>query len=361
MAGQRKLDSRERVFLALDHQAGDRIPVDFWATPGVVARLETELGLSHERFLDHYDVDFRYIDGPLFVGPARPPETDIWGVSRQAVPACDKCEAYSEVTSAPLRNAESPADIDAYPHWPNPDWFDYSGIEAQCDAAIEGRRVVVFMGDRLNRIAQLKCAMYLRGTEEILLDMALREDIARRIFDTIKNFYVSYTERILDAARGKIDIVLTGDDFGAQNGLLISPAHWRSHLRPGFTDYLGLIKSYGAKTMHHTCGSVLEIIPDMIDCGLDILQSVQPEAHGMSLTDLKRRFGRDISFQGGVSIQKTMPYGSQDDVRNEVRAIADVVGNGGGYIFCTSHNIQADTPTANITALLKAYADYGAA
>ena len=111
--------------------------------------------------------------------------------------------------------------------------------------------------------------------------------------------------------------------------------------------------------MHHTCGSVVEIIPDMIECRLDVLQSIQPEASRMSLVNLYEMFGERICFQGGVSIQKTMPYGSCDEIRREVKAIADVVKQRGGYIFCTSHNIQADTPAENIATLLEAYLQYG--
>jgi uroporphyrinogen decarboxylase len=354
------MTSRERALLALEHKAGDRIPVDFWATAAVAQRLEAELGLSYTEFLDRYDVDLRYIEGPTYVGPPLADGTDIWGVTRSTVPAGTGAgECYSEVTQAPLGSVESVEEILAYGHWPDADLFDYSLIEAQCDAIRREERVVVFMGDRLNRVAQLKPAMYLRGTENILVDLAVRPDIARTIFLKIREFYLGYLERILAAANGKIDMVLTGDDFGAQHGLLISIGMWREFIRPGFSAYIDVVKQHGAVAMHHTCGSVPELIPDMVDCGLNVLQSVQPEAAGMSLVELKERFGNQICFQGGISIQKTMPYGSPEDVRREVRAIAGTVKPDGGYIFCTSHNIQADTPTKNIIALVEAYHDYG--
>jgi uroporphyrinogen decarboxylase len=137
------------------------------------------------------------------------------------------------------------------------------------------------------------------------------------------------------------------------------PDMWREFIQPGFAEYIRQIKSHNARTMHHTCGSVLEIIPDMITSGLDILQSIQPEAGGMALAGLRKRFGKTLCFQGGVSIQKTMPYGSPDDIRREIKAIADIAKPEGGYIFCTSHNIQADTPLENIVALMDAYHQYG--
>jgi len=355
------MNSRDRTFLALEHRSGDRIPIDFWATTAVAHNLETELGKPYAEFLDDYDVDLRYIEGPTYIGPPLAPGTDIWGVSRTSVVAGSpgQSESYSEVTKAPLSEAETPQDIEGYDHWPDPDMFDYDVIEQQCDAILQEDRVVVFMGDRLNRVSQFKPAMYLRGTENILLDLAAQQEISEAVFRGIREFYLAYLERILRAAKGKIDVVLTGDDFGAQNGLLVSADMWRKFIKPGFADYIDLIKRHKTLTMHHTCGSVVDIIPDMIECGLDILQSIQPEAKGMSLVDLKRMFGKELCFQGGISIQKTMPYGSPDEIRHEVKSIADIAKQDGGYIFCTSHNIQADTPVESIITLMEAYLQYG--
>jgi uroporphyrinogen decarboxylase len=355
------MNSRERTFLALDHKLGDRIPIDFWATTAVAQRLEVDQGKTYKEFLDHYDVDLRYIDGPAYIGPPLAPGTDIWGVKRDAVSSgtSGQSESYSEVTKAPLSDANDPADIEAYDHWPNPDMFDYDVIEAQCDSVLAGDRVVVFMGDRLNRVAQFKPAMYLRGTENIFFDVAANPEVAETIFRKIREFYLEYLERILVAAKGKIDIVLTGDDFGAQNGPLISPDMWRKFIKPGFAKYIDVIKRHKTLTMHHTCGAVFDLIPDMIECKLDILQSIQPEAKDMSLANLKKMFGKELCFQGGISIQKTMPYGSQSTIRQEVQALADIARQDGGYIFCTSHNIQADTPIESIITLMDAYQEFG--
>ena len=112
--------------------------------------------------------------------------------------------------------------------------------------------------------------------------------------------------------------------------------------------------------MHHTCGSVVAIIPDLIAAGLDILQSLQPEAAGMALPALHATYGDRLAFHGGISIQQTMPFGTPEDVRRAVRTIAEAVAGRGGYICCTAHNIQADTPMANVRALLAAYREFGA-
>jgi len=355
------MTSRDRTHLALSYKPVDRIPRDFWASGCMINKIERELGLPYEQFLDQNDIDLRYIEGPEYIGPPLECGRDIWGVERVTVEVDlnGNKETYREIRQSPLATAETIADIENYPHWPSPDWFDYSHIESQCDRIHEQERVVVFMGDRLNRVAQLKPAMYLRGVENILMDVALREEVAHAVFARIKSFYLMYLERILDAAHGKIDIILTGDDFGSQKGLLLSPGMWRTFIKPGFAEYIKLIKQHGALSMHHTCGSVVDIIPDFIECGLQVLQSIQPEADGMILADLAARFGGKICFHGGISVQQTMPFGTADEVAAEVGRIAQIVKPVGGYIFCTSHNIQADTPVENVTALLQAYARYG--
>ena len=189
--------------------------------------------------------------------------------------------------------------------------------------------------------------------------MSLNPEIAGAIFAKIRSFYCAYAEKIFEAAKGKLDILLMGDDFGSQNGPLFSPEMWSDFLGKGFADYTGLAKSYRIRVMHHTCGSVRPLIPLMMERGLDILQSIQPEAAGMEPQMLKAEFGRRLSFHGGISIQKTMPFCTPAEVREEVKNRVEALATGGGYILCTSHNIQADTPLENVQTLLKAYQDYG--
>jgi uroporphyrinogen decarboxylase len=268
-------------------------------------------------------------------------------------------ETYKEVAGSPLASATTVEEINAYDHWPSSDWFDYSTIAAQCEKIRQQERVVVFMGDRLNRIAQLKPAMYLRGIEEIFVDMSVRPDLAHAIFSHVRNFYSSYAERIFEAAQGKLDILLMGDDFGSQNGPLLSPTMWEEFLGQGFAEYTDVAKSYNLRVMHHTCGAVRPLIPLMVERGLDILQSLQPEASDMEPRELKAEFGSRLAFHGGISIQRTLPFGTPVEVRHEVRDRVEALGPGGGYILCTAHNIQADTPVENVEALLSAYQEYG--
>lgn len=360
------MDSRERVFRTLSFNEPDRAPIDVWMSRGFKSKLLSAQGTSEEAFLDEHDVDLRYIEGPAYIGPplrqfGDGSTEDIWGVRRKAVTVQmpGGTEVYEEVAESPLASATTIDDIEGYDHWPSADWFDYSGIEAQCDRIRERGRVVVFQGDRMNRVAQLKPAMYIRGIEQVFTDMTLEPDLAEALFASIRGFYLAYAERIFEAARGKIDIILTGDDFGSQNGPLVSPDMWVRFLGRGFADYVALSKSYGVRVMHHTCGSVRPIIPLMVERGLDILQSIQPEAVDMDPSELKREYGGRLAFHGGISIQRTMPFGAPEDVRREVKDKVQALGVGGGYILCTSHNIQADTPIENLEALLDAYREYG--
>ena len=361
------MDARQRVALALDHKEPDRVPVDYWATAAVTARLLDHFGFSsEEQLLQHFDVDFRYIEGPKYVRPK--PEVhhdgsvdDHWGVPRVRVEVNSggQTSVYHEVINFPLRDASSVDQLRDYPKWPDPDWFDYECIATQVAAARRTGKVVVFMGDRMNRCAQLKPAMYLRGVDQILLDLALSPEMAEYLFRKITAFYVEYARRTLEVAGDGIDIFMTGDDFGAQKGLFMSPEMWRRFLRPGFKAIVALGRHYGCKVAHHSCGSIKPIIPDLIDCGLDILNPLQPEVRDMDHGELKRQFGDRLCFHGSISIQRTLPFGAPDDVRSEVRQRMETLAPGGGFIFCTAHNIQADTPTENIVALFDAYQDFG--
>jgi len=361
------MDARQRVFLALDHKEPDRVPIDCWLTKGVAARLRARYGLAtDEELLERLDVDFRYIDGPKYIGP--PPAVhadgqveDHWGVPRVRVTtgSGDRASVYEEVVRFPLKQATTVDQIEDYPKWPNPDWFDYDCVRQQVAEARRTGKVIVFMGDRMNRCAQLKPAMYLRGIDQILLDLALEPDIARAIFRRVADFYLEYARRTFAAAGDGIDIFMMGDDFGTQKGLFMRPAMWREFLRPGFKAFIDLAKAHGYRVAHHSCGSIKAIIPDLIECGLDILNPVQPDVVDMDRRELKARFGDRLTLHGSISIQKTLPFGTPDEVREEVRERFSTLAPGGGFIFCSAHNIQADTPIENIEALFAAYQTCG--
>jgi uroporphyrinogen decarboxylase len=361
------MTSTERVALALAHQQPDRAPIDYWGSSEITARLLKHFGFATlEQLLTHFDVDFRYIEGPRYIGPklAVHPDgsvEDHFGVPRLRVKVGtgETAGSYMEAVRFPLAEAKSVEEVRDYPKWPSADWFDYEPVRDQVAAARATGKVVVFMGDRLNRCAQLKPAMYLRGVEQILLDLLHQPEIAEYIFGRLTEFYLEYARRTFAAAGDGLDIFMTGDDFGTQRSLFVSPAMWSRFLRPGFEAFIRLGHQHGYKVAHHSCGSIKPIIPDLIECGLDILNPIQPEARDMAGKDLKRRFGDRLSFHGSLSIQRTLPFGTPEQIREEVRERFAALGPGGGFIFCTAHNIQPDTPLGNIEALFQAYRDLG--
>ena len=362
------MNSRERVFLALKHQEPDRVPRDFWATAETYNKLCRRLNLPNATaVLDHFDIDVRYLEGPRYIGPkllVHPDgsENDIWGVPRiqQDTGAGETAQSYKSVTRFPLAHITERGRLDDYEFWPNPDWFDYSPVYEEAKAVRERGRVTAFMGDRLNRFAQLKPAMYLRGIDQALMDMVIEPEIFQAITDRLTGFYSTYLTRILEAARGMIDILVTGDDFGQQRGPLCSVELWDKRLRAGFESYIKIAHAAGVPVMHHTCGSIHRLLPRFVECGLDILQALQPGVAGMDFASIKAEFGSRICFQGGISIQSALPLGTPADVRAEVRDRIEALAPGGGYIISTSHNIQGDTPVENILALIKAYEEFGA-
>ncbi|MDO8544439.1 MAG: uroporphyrinogen decarboxylase family protein [Opitutaceae bacterium] len=343
------------------------MPRDFWATSETYGKLCRRLNLPDaSAVLDHFDIDIRYIEGPRYIGPrlvVHPDGSanDIWGVPRlkQTVGTGEREQSYHSVTRFPLAAVTDCRQLDDYEFWPSPDWFDYTPVHAEAKAVRERGRVVAFMGDRLNRFAQLKPAMYLRGIDQALMDMLTEPEIFQAITDRLTAFYNEYLTRILEAADGMIDVLVTGDDFGQQGGPLCSVELWEQRLRAGFEGYIRIAHAAGVPVMHHTCGSIFRLLPKFVDCRLDILQALQPGVAEMDFRRMKAEFGHRICFQGGIGIQRALPFGAPADVRAEVRDRVEALAPGGGYIISTAHNIQGDTPTENVLALIAAYDEFG--
>ena len=363
-------DGRHRVLAAINHQEPDRIPIDYWAVETVTQGLMKHFGVTcKETLLQRLNVDLRYVMGPSFAGQQfrlRDDQLieDHWGVLRRrmTVTGADRFDrpwswTYKQLHQSPLATFQNVGEIESYDHWPTPDLWDYSGVKAECLLAKQSGCAVVNGGDRLDRTAQLKPAMYLRSAEEFLEDLLLRPSIAQCIIEHIAAYYMQYNDRVFNAADGNIDIFFMGDDMGTQHGLWVSVDIYRRFFKENFRKYIELAHKHGMKTMYHTCGNVTEVIPDFIDCGLDILQSLQPSA--MDLVQLKRDYGKDLAFQGGIDIQHLMPMGTEEDVAREVKCRAESLAHGGGYIFCSAHNLLPDVPIENIVALFEAYLAYG--
>ncbi len=159
-------------------------------------------------------------------------------------------------------------------------------------------------------------------------------------------------ERFLTEMGDLIDIVFISDDMGTQESLLLSPAAWDRHFRERLKRWCDLIHRHGKKVLYHTDGAVRPLLPQIIGCGIDILNPIQHICPGMDRAALQRDFGDQVIFHGGVDNQHVLPFGSADDVRRETRTCIDTLGRAGGYICCSCHNVQAGTPVANILAMI---------
>jgi uroporphyrinogen decarboxylase len=221
----------------------------------------------------------------------------------------------------------------------DPDRFDFFD---DVIAANRNTAILVSLGFSL-----FERAWTLAGMENILMAMAADREFLHTLLDRILDINLAIIER---ACAHDVDIFRFGDDWGQQRGLIMGPALWREFIKPRFKRMCQLVKSRGKVTMLHCCGKVDEIFADLIECGLDIFNPFQPEV--MDVFEIKRRYGRDMTFFGGISIQRTLPFGTVTQVRDEVRRLIDVVGEGGGYIASPSHDIPGDAKPENIAAMI---------
>jgi uroporphyrinogen decarboxylase len=190
-------------------------------------------------------------------------------------------------------------------------------------------------------------AWILRGIEPILEDLLANLSFVEELFDAITEFDLAITKRL---CQFPIDAFHFGDDWGQQKGLIINPELWRQIFKPRLRRLYDAVHAAGLPVSIHSCGDITDIIPDLIDIGVNMISPLQAEA--LDFTFLKREYGKDLAFWGGVSTQKTLPAGSPDDVRAEIRARKEVLGKGGGYILAPSHELQGDIPLDNMLAFL---------
>lgn len=353
------LSHRERVQLALQHHETDRVPIAMvCAGINAPAHQALEQYLQRERGLGvaAYLAPLLDITGltPPYRGPALPPGTDYWGVHRS--PVSYGADVYHEIDRYPLAAATSLGQVASYA-WPDPDWFDYAALP-RLVAALQGGP----QGEYCLMLANanpFESSWYLRGFEQSLLDLVLAPDLFHAIIGRVTDFFTAYVERTLRAVPGAIDLVFTADDIGSQQGLLMSLPMWEEHLKPYHARINAVIHEHGARVIYHSDGACAQAVPGLLDMGIDVLQALQFDAAGMDPADLKGRYGDRLCFEGGVSVQHTLPHGSAEDVRAEVRNLIATLGADGGYILGPSHCIQAGTPPENIAAMFDEAAGVG--
>jgi uroporphyrinogen decarboxylase len=364
MAG---MTHRERVIAALSHEQPDKVPIDLGSTRDSSIVVE-----GYERLRDHFgiqgeapltsqmmrvvdvdegvlrplDIDTRgiYPGGPadILIGDAR--YRDEWGVER--VRPADSY--YYDQLSFPLAGQISIRNIARYP-WPKPDHpARIEGLKDRLQAIRAGGYAAV-----LNLpSACVHTSQYLRGFEDWFVDIAADRKLITALFDAVLETSLAMCRAILAEVGNDVDVLMGSDDLGVQGGLMVSPTAYRQLIKPRHRRYFQLMRDMSpAKIFFHTCGSVADIIEDLIEIGVDILHPVQVSAKGMDPEGLKKEYGSRLSFWGAIDTQRVLPLGSPDDVRAEVERRIEELGDGGGYVLGAVHNIQPDVPVANILAM----------
>lgn len=192
----------------------------------------------------------------------------------------------------------------------------------------------------------------LRGYENTLMDVIAEPEFFEEVLDRLTDLYLEFVEYTVDLP---IDAVLFGDDWGDQRGVTIGAARWRRFLKPRWAKIYAAVHRAGKLVMHHSCGSVAEIMPDIIEIGMDVLESVQPEAAGMNPYELKSKWGDKITFWGCLGSQSILPFGTPDQIKTEVGRLCTEMGRGGGYLLAPAKGLQPETPTENAVAVVEAF------
>ena len=413
------MDARARVLAAIAHSEPDRVPVDLGATPssGISAvaynRLKAHLGLStgctrvydvvqqlaepEENLLDRFGVDVvdlgrafnrigaewaptTLVDGsaaeyPAWFRPER--QADGAWIARNArgesiarMPAAgtffdQTCfpyidgypEDYRDLPAAMDRVLWSALVHSPWDHAGEPGFWDRLRREALALRASTDRAILVVCGCNL-----FEWGTFLRRIDNFLMDIYAEPVEVERLLDALMERHLQTLEKVCAAVGDVVDVLRFGDDLGMDSGPFMSPEHYRRLFKPRHAELCAYVHRHsGMKTFLHTCGSVYELIPDLIEAGYDVLNPMQTQCRNMESERLKREFGRDVTFWGGGSdTRAVLNRGTPAEVRADVLHRMEILAPGGGYVFNPIHNILPDVPPENVVALFAAVREFGA-
>ncbi len=374
------MTSKQRVLTALEHKEPDRVPVDLGGyQTGIMAsayeevkellgikektrilELKQQLAVPDEEALNRFHVDTRYIfpRSALVSEPQKTPDGSLMAVTEWCNQKVIKTPTtlYFEYYDAPLDRAtvENIDDFD----WPDPDLPQrYAGLKEDIEALARNNdfAIVTTLGGGV-----LEKSWELRGMERFFTDIIDEPEFIEKLFDKILEIEKKLYGNFLSITGEYLDVVQIFDDFGAQHGPLYPPRFFREVIKPREAELIATVKSKtDAKIMFHSCGAVHEFIPDLIEIGVDVLNPIQVSAKDMDTARLKKEFGKDICFWGAIDTQGVLPFGTVQDVREEVKKRIYDLAPGGGYILSSVHNIQAKVPAGNIVAMYDSAREYG--
>jgi uroporphyrinogen decarboxylase len=342
---------KERVKAALRFEKTDRVPINFAGTNADIdKRLKQHFGLElddNEGLLKALHIDFRVIGLPYNGKPLHKQMPDkkvdiLWGIRTRWVE--NEAGGYWDFCDFPLKDA----DIETAKNWPmpDPDDFDYDDVIRQCREYED--YYIVFgnpgHGDVINSTGML------RGMEQTLIDLITDEPAGLEIMNRKVTIQSEILRRVLETAGDKIDMLWIGEDLGTQKTPMISLDVFRKHIRPLHMKSIDKAKQYGLDVMIHSCGSSSWAFEDFIDMGINVVDTLQPEAHNMSPEYLKKTYGGRLCFNGCISTAGPMAYGTVEETVENVKNTIDIMAPGGGYIMAPTHQIQDNSPTENVVA-----------
>jgi uroporphyrinogen decarboxylase len=341
---------RERWLAVINRQPPDRVPMDYWATPEATEKLLIHLGCDFDEMLRKLHIDLPLRLDAAYVGPPPADGEDIWGLKTRLVNY--GCGSYSEVINAPLAQYSTAEEIEANYRWPSPDDWGYSHMPD----SVKGKEHQPVRGGGSEPFLTYKL---LRGEMQAFIDLVENPEIVHYCLDKLFELAYQDTLRIFETVPGKVMITYVAEDLGGQTSLMLSPGQIREFLLPRMKRMMDLTKQHGSHVFHHSDGAIREIIPDLIETGIEVLNPIQWRCGGMERDGLKRDFGDRIIFHGAVDNQQTLPFGSVEDVRQEVIDNYRILGDGGGYILAPCHNIQSVGPAENVVAMYEAGYEFG--
>ncbi len=346
------MNAKERVLSTFAYGQPDRVPVNYLANAGIDRRLKAHFGLREddgEGLLLALGVDFRGV-GPWYAGPrlhAEIPDRHVdpaYGIRTRWIE--HESGGYWDYCDFPLRDATL-EEIEAWP-MPSPDDYRYDHIAEDCRKKQDYCICLGAMPDVINASGMI------RTMEQVLVDLITDDEAGLRYLDRRLAIQLEVLERALDAADGNIDLIWLGEDLGTQRTPLISMEIFRKHIRPRHQPFIDLALAYNAIPMEHTCGSSSWAYEDFIEMGVQVVDTLQPEAVNMDPAYLQATFGGRLGFHGCISTAGPLAYGTPDDVVADVRHTLDIMMPGGGYALAPTHAIQDNSPTENVLAMYEA-------
>jgi uroporphyrinogen decarboxylase len=349
---------RDRIHAILNGGTADRIPVDLWYTPEIEKQLkayykaDNNLDLFEVMGLDkivwifpEYKTPFKLESQCGQSEESGMANRTLWGVPLKKVQSGEA--VYYECGEPPLKQYETPKQLEDYEFWPKADNVDYTHSKQIASTFSKNYATI---GPWVS-FFEIYCQM--RGLEQSLIDLMTNEELVDAILDKIEESQTAILKRYIEILADDLDMVFISDDMGMQQNLLVSLTTWDKFFRSRLKRWCDLVHSFNKKVFYHSDGAIEPLIPALLDCGIDILNPIQHVCPGMNMSLLKKNYGNHVVFHGGVDNQSVLPFGNTEDVKRETLNCLTTLGAGGrGYIVCSCHNVQPGTPVENIITMI---------